>query len=185
MALFVFCIASLFSVAHTAAVSRVVSLMTQLKETPHTSVLTADEGTNRGGLSRDGWYPEASQLTPTYVANGGFGQLLSVPIIDQIYAQPVMDGLNATIATEQNWVYGINQVTGVRQRAVQVGANIGAGPFNDQHPTVSSIAPWKCTDLEPYIGITSTAVVDPTTGVVYVAAREQPLTNLPATSFTR
>lgn len=156
-----------------AMASIAISQSTQPSQTSHTSALTADEGTNRGGLSRDGWYPEASQLTPTNVANGGFGLLLSVPITGQVYAQPVMDGSNAIVATEQNWVYSINQSTGVREWAVQVGANIGAEPFNDQHPTVSSIVPWNCTNLEPYVGITSTPVVDPTTGVIYVVAMEQ------------
>src|SRR5664279_6563735 len=36
-------------------------------QAPHTSALSADEGTNRGGLSRDGWYPEASLLTPANI----------------------------------------------------------------------------------------------------------------------
>ena len=173
VALLVCCTAPLFSGTHTEAAGRSVSQTTQLKKAPHTSALTADEGTNRGGLSRDGWYPEASQLTPSNVVNGRFGLLLSVPITGQVYAQPVMDGSNAIVATEQNWVYGINQVTGARDWAVQVGANVGAQPFNDVSPTVSTIAPWDCNDLNPYIGITSTPVIDPTTGVIYVVAMEQ------------
>ncbi len=139
----------------------------------HASSLTADEGTNRGGLSRDGWYPEATLLTPANIKTGGFGLLDTVPVTGQVYAQPVMDGSNVIVATEENWVYGINQITGVRQWAVQVGANVEAQPFNDVHPSATSLASWDCTDLEPYVGITSTPVVDPTTGVIYVVAMEQ------------
>jgi hypothetical protein len=142
-------------------------------ESSHTSSLSADEGTNRGGLSRDGWYPEASLLTPTNVAKDGFGLLHSVPVTGQVYAQPVMDGSNVIVATEENWVYGINQVSGAREWAVQVGANVGAQPFNNVDPTNTSIASWQCGDLAPFIGITSTPVVDPTTGVIYVVAMEQ------------
>lgn len=139
----------------------------------HTSAMSADEGTNRGGLSRDGWYPEASLLTPTNVAQDGFGPLFSVPVTGEVYAQPVMDQSEVIVATEQNWVYAINQITGARQWSVQLGANVGAQPFNDQAPTVSSLAPWECNDLDPYVGVTSTPVVDPSTGVIYVVAMEQ------------
>ena len=57
VALLVCCTAPLFSGTHTEAAGRSVSQTTQLKKAPHTSALTADEGTNRGGLSQDGWYP--------------------------------------------------------------------------------------------------------------------------------
>jgi len=64
------------------------------------------------------------------------GLLLSVPITGQVYAQPMMDGSNAIVAAEQHRVYGIDHVTGVREWAIQVGANVSAETFNDQHPTV-------------------------------------------------
>ncbi|MGH9019613.1 MAG: lectin-like domain-containing protein, partial [Acidimicrobiales bacterium] len=139
----------------------------------HTSSSSADEGTNRGGLSRDGWYPEASLLTPANVTTQNFGELYSIPVVGQVYAQPVMDGSEAIIATEQDWVYGVNQVTGAKQWAVQLGADVGAQPFDNVAPTVSTLASWQCDDLEPYVGVTSTPVVDPTTGVIYVTAMEQ------------
>ena len=157
----------------TTAAIVVSSTVRHHGQAPHTSALSADEGTNRGGLSRDGWYPEASLLTPANITRDGFGALFSVPVTGQVLAQPVMDGSNVIVATEENWVYGINQVTGARQWAVQVGSNVGAQPFNDVKPTVPTLSPWWCSDLEPYIGITSTPVVDATTGVIYVVAMEQ------------
>jgi iron transport multicopper oxidase len=172
--MFVCCaIALCSSTLPTAAATRVSVPASQQGRTLHTSASTADEGTNRGGLSRDGWYPEASLLTPTNVTKDGFGLVYTVPVAGQVYAQPVMDGSNVIIATERNWVYGINQVTGRRQWAVQVGADVGAQPFNSVQPTVASLAAWGCADLEPYIGVTSTPAVDPTTGVIYVVAMEQ------------
>jgi len=172
--LVVLCSIAVSTSAHSgAAVTRLPSAKPDHGTSPHSSATTADEGTNRGGLSRDGWYPEASLLTPTNVAKDGFGPLFSVPVTGQVYAQPVMDGSKVIVATEEDWVYGINQVTGVRQWAVQLGANVGAQPFNDVTPTVTSIAPWSCGDLEPYIGVTSTPVVDPKTGIIYVVAMEQ------------
>jgi iron transport multicopper oxidase len=174
LALMAYCVVSIPYFAYSsAAANRISSPSVQTTQSAHTSAPTADEGTNRGGLSQDGWYPEASLLTPTNVSSDRFGLLFSVPVTGQVYAQPVMDGSNAIVATEENWVYAINQVTGVRQWAVQVGADVGAQPFNSVSPTAASLSPWECADLEPYIGITSTPVVDPTTGIIYVVAMEQ------------
>ncbi len=143
------------------------------RPTSHSSLQTADEGTNLGGLSRDGWYPEATALTPYNVQHDNFGRIFTDNLVGQIYAQPVMDQGNVIVATEENWVYAINQVTGAVAWSVQVGANIGAQPFNDVNPTASTLQGWYCTDLAPYIGITSTPVVDPSTGVIYLVAMEQ------------
>jgi hypothetical protein len=133
----------------------------------------ANEGTERGGLSRDGWYPEATLLTPSNIATGGFGLISSVPVTGEVFAQPVMDGSDVIVATEENWIYGINQITGARNWAVQVGANVGAQPFDQVDPGVSSLKPWSCTNIAPYVGVTSTPVVDSATGVIYIVALEQ------------
>ncbi|MEI6700262.1 MAG: choice-of-anchor D domain-containing protein [Actinomycetota bacterium] len=139
----------------------------------HVTLTSPAESTGHGGLRRDGWYPGASLLTPSNVTSGNFGQLFSTPIVGQAYAQPLMDGPNVIVATEQNWVYAIDQVTGKKQWSVQVGADIGAQPFNAVQPTVNSLEGWDCPDLAPYVGITSTPVIDPSTGVIYLVAMEQ------------
>jgi hypothetical protein len=157
----------------TAATVPAIRLSSGANLVAHSSAPTADEGTNRGGLARDGWYPEASLLTPANVAKDDFGPLFTMSVVGQVYAQPVMDESDVIIATEQNWVYGFNQVSGSRQWAVQLGADIGAQPFNEIDPTAANIPSWRCQDLQPYIGVTSTPVVDPSTGVIYVVAMEQ------------
>ena len=132
-----------------------------------------DEGTERGGAARDGWYPEATLLTPSNVTGDSFGLLHDVPVVGQVYAQPVMDGSEVVVATEQNWVYGIDPLSGATHWAVQVGASQGAQPFNDISPSSPTLKSWECDDLEPYVGITSTPVVDPSTGIIYLVSLEQ------------
>ena len=151
-----------------------VSAGAAVTKTSHAvSVANESESTAHGGNSRDGWYPQAKLLTPSNVASSSFGQLFNVPITGQVYAQPLMDGSNVIVATEQNWVYAINQITGAKTWSVQVGSDVGAQPFNDVSPTVTSLQGWNCSDLTPYVGITSTPVVDPSTGTIYVVAMEQ------------
>ena len=59
------------------------------------------------------------------------------------------------MATEEDWVYGLNATTGAVKWSTQLGT-----PY---HITT-------CSDLTPDIGVTSTPVYDPSTGTVYVMA---------------
>ena len=111
--------------------------------------------TNRGNNSRDGWYPNQPGLSPQAVGSSGFGQLFATQLNGQIYAQPLLVGNVLFVATETDWVYGLSPVTGVIEWSRQIGT-----PFRD--------APLHCGDLVPYLGVTSTPTVDPTTGVVYL-----------------
>ena len=66
------------------------------------------EITNSGENLRTGWYPEASGITPALVSGGTFGQLWSVPVEGQVYAQPLLADGTLLVATEKNMVYGLN-----------------------------------------------------------------------------
>ena len=111
--------------------------------------------TNRGSNSRDGWYPNQPGLSPQTVASRSFGQVFSTQLNGQIYAQPLLVGHVLLVATETNWVYGLNPVTG----AIEWSRRIGV-PFRD--------ASLHCGDLVPDLGVTSTPAVDPTTGIAYL-----------------
>ena len=113
--------------------------------------------TNSGDDLRDGWYPEASSLTPELVSGGTFGQLWSASVEGQVYAQPLLANGTLLVATEDNMVYGLDPSTGALQWPAPL--NLGV--------------PWNpgdigCGDLTPKIGVTSTPVVDPATDIAYL-----------------
>jgi hypothetical protein len=104
---------------------------------------------------RDGWDPNEPALTQAAVGGGRFGQIFNTPVNGQVYAQPLVIGNTVIVATENDWVYGLNATTGA------VGWKTSLGKA--YHIT-------SCGDLTPNIGVTSTPVYDPNTGSVYVMA---------------
>ena len=114
-----------------------------------------DETTASDNDLRDGWDPDEPALTPAAVSGPDFGQVFRTHVNGQVYAQPLVIGTTVIVATEANWVYGLNATTGAVKWSTRVGA-----PY---HIT-------NCADLTPDIGITSTPVYDPSTGTVYVMA---------------
>src|ERR1700716_2039210 len=61
---------------------------------------------------RTGWYPNEPGLSPQVVGSSNFGQLFSTPINGQVYAQPLLVNGTVLVATETNWLYGLDPVTG-------------------------------------------------------------------------
>jgi hypothetical protein len=113
--------------------------------------------TNSGGNLRTGWYPNESSLTPDLVSGGTFGELWSAPVEGQVYAQPLLDDGTLLVATEENKVYGLDPLTGALRwpKALNLGE-----PWNPNDIS--------CGDLAPWIGVTSTPVIDPATNIAYM-----------------
>jgi hypothetical protein len=116
-------------------------------------------GTNRGDNARDGWYPDEPGLGPATVASPAFGKLFSTAVNGQVYAQPVLDDGVLLVATETDRIYGLDPVTGKVKWSRQVG-----NYFPD--------AVLGCGDLTPDLGVTSTPVVDPSTGIAYLVDQQ-------------
>jgi Abnormal spindle-like microcephaly-assoc'd, ASPM-SPD-2-Hydin/PQQ-like domain len=112
----------------------------------------ADETTVSQNNLRDGWDPNEPTLTPAALQNGSFGRIFKTSVNGQVYAQPLVVGNTLIVATENDWVYGLNATTG----AVLWKTSLGT-PY---HIT-------SCSDLSPNIGVTSTGVYDPSTNTVY------------------
>jgi outer membrane protein assembly factor BamB len=117
----------------------------------------ADEVTASQNDLRTGWDPDEPGLSPSVVTGGSFGQLFSTPVSGQVYAQPVVAGSTVVVATENDWVYGLNAATGAVSWSVSLGPALPASAQD-------------CSDLAPSIGVTSTPVYDPSTGTVYLVA---------------
>ncbi|HEX6451495.1 MAG TPA: choice-of-anchor D domain-containing protein, partial [Trebonia sp.] len=116
-----------------------------------------DEPTGSADQQRDGWDSNEPNLSPAVVGSGTFGQLFSTAVNGQVYAQPLAVGGSVIVATENNWLYSLNDETGAVNWSLSLGP---AWP--------STVV--GCEDMTPSIGVTSTPVYDPSTGTVYVAA---------------
>ena len=119
---------------------------------------TAGPLTTSADSMRTGWYPDQPQLTPQLLESGNFGQSFDTPVQGQVYAQPLVDGDIVFVATEDNWIYGIDRSSG----AILWERNVGV-PWN--------AADLSCGDLVPHVGITGTPVIDEATGVAYFLAK--------------
>jgi outer membrane protein assembly factor BamB len=71
-----------------------------------------DETTVSQNDLRDGWDPNEPTLTPAAVQNGSFGRIFKTSVNGQVYAQPLVIGNTLVVATENDWVYGLNAATG-------------------------------------------------------------------------
>ena len=123
-------------------------------------------------------------LTPSNVNINQFGKLFSQPVDGQMYAQPLYvpnvamraNGNHNVIfaATEMDSVYAFDadDNSGVNAsplwHASLIDTAHGAAPGETPFSTVGG-----CTDLQPNVGITSTPVIDPSTGTMYVEAKSQ------------
>jgi hypothetical protein len=121
---------------------------------------------------RTGWNQKETVLTPANVASSSFGLLQTVPLDDQVDAQPlVVPGVLITagkfagthdvvyIATENNTVYAID----IHSRTVLLSANFGT----------PVMYPLGCSNNGPNVGITSTPVIDLGSKTLYVMSYTQ------------
>ena len=110
------------------------------------------------GNLRDDWDPNEPALSPAAVQSASFGKLFSTKLRGAIYAQPLIYDGDVIVTTEKAYAYAINATSGeiVWKRSF-------GKPF-----LASTI---HCSDLKPDIGSTSTPVIEPSTGVIYMTTR--------------
>jgi hypothetical protein len=129
-------------------------------------------------LARSGANTQETVLTPKNVNTGQFGKLCSYPVDGQIYAEPLyMPGLQigaqkhdvVFIATEHDSVYAFDAACGGSQPLWQtsfLGPNITTMPCTQDSQPQCDI-----TVMSPEHGISPTPVIDPKSGIIYVAAQ--------------
>ena len=122
--------------------------------------------------ARTGQNTQETVLTLSNVNSTQFGKLFSVPVDGDMYAQPLyLSGVSTAsgshnivyAVTEHDSVYAIDADNGAVYAQVSLIAPGGR--------TVNSSTDLACSDLVPEIGITSTPVIDPQSGTMYVLAR--------------
>jgi hypothetical protein len=135
--------------------------------------------TQHNDIGRTGQNLNETILNTANVNVRQFGRLFNLPVLGQVYAQPLYVP-NVTIngklhnvlivATEQDRVYAFD----ADYQAVPLWeANLvdmahGASPGEGPVPALSDIG---CTDLHPFVGVSSTPAIDPVAGTIYVEAK--------------
>jgi hypothetical protein len=107
---------------------------------------------------RTDWDPNEPNLSPSDVQSGTFGKIFDTQLNGSIYAQPLVYDGTVIVTTEEAYAYGINSTTGAIIWQHQFGKFFKASEIG-------------CGDLTPDIGSTSTPVIDPSTGIVYLTTR--------------
>jgi hypothetical protein len=158
-----------------------------LSVTNHTTNSSGFAGvlTQHNDISRTGLNSSETVLTPTNVNTATFGKAFSQAVDGFIYAQPlyvpnvtIAGGVHNVIyvATEGDSVYAFDADSNTGTNAGLLwhaslidtahGAAAGATTVNVE----ASLDP-SCSDLIPQVGITSTPVIDPSSGTMYVEAK--------------
>ena len=82
---------------------------------------SGSEFTGAQDALRTGWDPAEPGLAPKVLRSGRFGRVFTTRVRGQVYAQPLVVGRMVIAATEQDWVYGIDAVTGRVHWSVRLG----------------------------------------------------------------
>jgi outer membrane protein assembly factor BamB len=77
---------------------------------------------------RNGWDSGEPNMGPSVVPT--FTQLFDTPVSGQVYAQPLVVGSTVVVATENDWVYGLDAATGAVNWSTHIGTawNITKSP---------------------------------------------------------
>jgi hypothetical protein len=101
--------------------------------------------------TRSGIDPDStSSLTPTRAWQ-------TAPLDGAIWGEPLVYGSDVYVATENDTVYSLNAATGAIVWHTHLATPVPSGNL-------------PCGDISPTVGITSTPVIDPSTGRIYVVA---------------
>ncbi|MDH6142828.1 hypothetical protein P3T35_004856 [Kitasatospora sp. GP30] len=114
----------------------------------------AVETTISGNNLRTGWDAAEPNLSPSQVAASTFGQRFSTAVNGAVLAQPLVTAKNVIVATENNYVYGLDPASGKVNWTRQLGPAWPTSAVN-------------CNDPAKQTGITSTPVYDPASNTVY------------------
>jgi outer membrane protein assembly factor BamB len=138
----------------------------------------SDVLTHHNNPARTGAVLDETLLSPDSLRAQGFGRLFSLLVEGQIYAQPLVvsaldvpgKGLRNVvyIATMRNMVYAFDADSGDQNPLWKV--NLGPAMPYDRIPKDAGAILGQY-NIRPFIGITSTPVIDRARGIIYVVAK--------------
>lgn len=134
--------------------------------------------TQHNDTMRTGQNLSETILTPANVHVNNFGRLFTQHIKGQVYAQPLyLSNVSIPNQGTHNVVYVVTELDQIY--AFDADSNQGSNALPLWQTSLTNPAKGVtavpasdegCTDLTPWIGITGTPVIDPTTGTIYLVA---------------
>jgi hypothetical protein len=118
---------------------------------------SADVTTISVDNNRVGWFQNQPGVGPSNLPS--IKHQFSTKVAGDVQGQPVTFGSTVIVATQSDMVYGVDRDSGAAKWVVRVGNAESTGS-----PGLN------CTSTAATIGVTSTPVVDPSTGLVYLTA---------------
>jgi hypothetical protein len=150
-----------------------------LSVTLHTGNGFAGVFTQHSDISRTGQNVNETALTTSNVKSGTFGKLFADTVDGYIYAQPLyvpnvtISGTKHNViyvATENDSVYAFDADTGGSALWHASLIDTAHGAASGATAASGDTPPIACEDLVPTVGTTSTPVIDPSGGTMYVEA---------------
>jgi hypothetical protein len=128
--------------------------------------------THHNDNSRTGQNLNELVLNTSNVNANAFGKLFSRAVDGQIYAQPLYVPDLSVAGQMRNIVYVVTQNDSVYAfDADDPTASLPLWHLNLGTPVPSTDVAPNCADITPQVGITSTPVIDPSSGTIYVVAK--------------
>jgi hypothetical protein len=131
---------------------------TSATSSPVVSTSTATAGSGSSWLTYGGSFSRTSlDSTDATFANKPTSAWTSPALDGPVYGEPLIYGGQVFVATESDTVYGLSAASGAVAWSDHLASPVPAGML-------------PCGDISPTVGVTSTMVIDPSSGRLFVSA---------------